>query len=224
MHAYARVGWGALAGLAYIATSHWLMTAAPASAWNTVALRAPMLMLTALWCWRGGRRAAAAVAVAALCALTLHAASGATVPDQLLYFGQHVVIHLSLAAWFAVTLRRGAQALISRVALRVHGHLTPAMARYTRAVTAAWAAYFVAIATLSAVLFALAPFDTWALFANWLTPIAAAAMFAVEHRVRYRLHPEFERASIPQAIRAYSQLQARATPSPSRPGGLAEPW
>ena len=34
------------------------------------------------------------------------------------------------------------------------------------------------------------PFDTWAFFANLLNPLAVALMFAGEHLLRYRLHPE----------------------------------
>ena len=36
---------------------------------------------------------------------------------------------------------------------------------------------------------------TWAVFANLLTPLALVAMFVGEYLLRYRLHPEFERAS-----------------------------
>jgi len=58
----------------------------------------------------------------------------------------------------------------------------------------------------------LAPFTTWATFANLLTPLALVAMFVGEYLLRYRLHPEFERASLNDMIRAYSQAR-RAVPS-----------
>ena len=65
------------------------------------------------------------------------------------------------------------------------------------------------MAALSLALFVFAPFAAWALFANLVTPIAMLALFVGEHVLRYRLHPEFERATLAQAVRAYAD---RATP------------
>jgi hypothetical protein len=39
-------------------------------------------------------------------------------------------------------------------------------------------------------------------------------MFAGEYLLRYRLHPEFERATMRDAIRAWSQHADRAVPPP----------
>ena len=91
------------------------------------------------------------------------------------------------------------------------------MAAYARKATLAWTLYFVGMAALSVALYALAPFDTWALFANLLTPLAVALMFVGEYLLRYRLHPEFERASLADAIRAYSQA-GHAGQAPVKPG------
>ncbi len=59
------------------------------------------------------------------------------------------------------------------------------------------------MAALSLVLYAFAPFDAWATFANLVTPLAMLLMFVGEYLLRYRLHPEFERATLAQAVRAY---------------------
>lgn len=142
-------------------------------------------------------------------ALMVAAAAAGWGGVTLLFLGQHAAIHLGLAALFGATLRRGSLALISRVALRVHGTLSPTMARYTRQVTLAWTAYFIVMALTSVGLYAFASFDAWALFANWGTPLALGAMFGAEYLLRYRLHPEFERVSIWRAIQAYSQRAAR---------------
>ena len=225
MRANARNAMGAALALAYVGVSYWLMTSAPDSPWNAVALLAPMLVLIGFFAWRARRRGAAALALAVLAGLAMNAVLGRSVAQRSLFLGQHVVIHLFLAALFGVTLRRGAQALISAVALRVHGQLTPAMARYSRNVTWAWTLYFTAMAVLSIALFTWASFEAWALFANWLTPLAVAAMFGGEHWLRYRLHPEFERVTMLRAIQAYSQRPgAAAEPTPLRGAGkLAEP-
>ena len=64
------------------------------------------------------------------------------------------------------------------------------------------------MAALSIGLFLLAPFDAWALFANLVTPLAMVLMFVGEYLLRYRLHPEFERATLAEAMRAYARRDA----------------
>ena len=75
MRADARIVSGVLAGLAYIAGSHWLMTSAPQSDWNGFALLAPMLAIIAVCAWRARQRITAGVAGAVLAALRCRRAS-----------------------------------------------------------------------------------------------------------------------------------------------------
>ena len=197
------------AGAAYVLGSHWLMTRAPASQWNAVVVIAPMLALAAVVAWQRRRRLLALAAAAATAALVVQSLHGGGLPETTLYLGQHVAIHLLLALVFAATLQAGHEPLVTALARRVHGSLTPAMVAYSRKVTIAWAVYFVAMAALSLALFAWAPFSAWATFANLLTPFAIVAMFLGEYLLRYRLHPEFERATIAQAVRAYADRGTR---------------
>ena len=197
----------ATAALACVWVSHWLMTSAPASPWNAVALLAPMLIFVAIVAWQTRRRMGAVAALVALAGLVANAQGGEAIARNTLYVVQHVAIHLGLAALFGLSLQGGREALISAVARRVHGHLSADMAGYTRKITQAWVVYFVAMALLSLALFHAASFQVWALFANWLTPVALALMFGGEFVLRYRLHPEFERATMMQAIAAYGQGQ-----------------
>jgi uncharacterized membrane protein len=199
-----------LAGAAYLLGSHWLMTSAPASPWNAVVVVGPMLVVAGVVAWQRGQRALALVAAAATAALVVQAGRGGGVAAETLYLGQHVAVHLLLAFVFGSTLAAGREPLVSALARRVHGSLTPAMAAYSRRVTVAWTFYFVAMAVLSIVLFATAPFVAWAAFANLVTPLAIVAMFVGEYLLRYRLHPEFERTTITQAVRAYAD---RAQPN-----------
>lgn len=192
-----------LLSLAYILGSHWLMTQAKDSAWSVVALLCPMLVVIALGSWRAGNRWLAAAAAAVIAGLCLQALLGVVIPASLLYLGQHVGIHAFLALGFGATLRPGHTALITAMARRVHRVFTPEMELYTRKLTASWTLYFVAMAALSLLLYAFADFDTWALFANVLTPAAVTAMFVGEHWLRYRWHPDFERATFSDAIRSY---------------------
>ena len=199
----------ALLSVAYVLGTHWLMTSAHASPWSVVGVLTPMLTAISIGAWRGGQRwlgAGAALLVAALCGQAL---LGVRVAPDLLYVAQHTGVNLFLALGFGSTLRAGHTALITTLARRVHRNFTPAMALYTRQCTLAWTLYFIGMALVSTLLYALAPFDAWALFANLLSPLTVVVMFGAEYLLRYRLHPEFERASIADAIRSYLHRAAK---------------
>ena len=207
----------ALAGVAYVLGTHWLMTTANASPWNVVGVLGPMLVLVAWGAWRAAQRWLALGAAALLLGLCAQALLGVRVSPPALYVAQHVGINLFLAVLFGSTLRTGHKPFITTLAERVHRVITADMAAYMRKTTLAWTLYFVGMAVLSVALYALAPFDAWALFANLLTPLAVALMFVGEYLLRYRLHPEFERASIADAIRAYSHAgRVRVKPDSAR--------
>jgi uncharacterized membrane protein len=181
----------AAAAVAYVLVTHWLMTGAPASPWNAVIVVGPMLGAASVVAWQRRQRLLAALAAMTVAGLVFQAWRGLDIPSGWLYVGQHVTIHLLLA-------------LVFGLARRVHGAMTPGMAAYSRKVTVAWTGYFVVMATLSLILYAAAPFDVWAAFANLVTPLAILLMFVGEYLLRYRLHPEFERATLAQAVRAYA--------------------
>lgn len=210
----ARILAALLLTVAYIAASHWLMSYAPASPWNAVGVLAPMLLAIAWGAWRGGQHPLALLALLCVAALCAQASLPTPLSDRLLYLAQHVGINLFLAVGFGGTLRPGRTALITQLAVRVHRNFTPDMAAYTRRLTGIWTLYFIVMALLSLALYAFAGFERWALFANVLTPLAVAAMFGGEHLLRYRLHPEFERASLADAIRSYMHGD-KATPRDS---------
>ena len=197
-----------LLGAAYIVGCHWLMTSAPDSRWNAVIVIGPMLGLLGLFAARRGQRLVAGVAFLGLAGLVLQAWRGGGLAPTTLYLAQHVAIHAALAVMFALTLRAGQEPLVTALARRVHGGLAPGVAAYGRKVTVVWSAYFVLMAATSIGLFLFAPFDAWALFANLLTPLAMVLLFVVEFLLRYRLHPEFERATLADAMNAYSRRHA----------------
>jgi len=145
-----------------------------------------------------------------------------TVAERL-YLVEHVAIHFALASSFGLTLRRGSRPLITRLAERVHGSLTPAKVRYTRQVTVAWTVYFVAMAAVSVALFATLPFAAWAVFAHVATPLALVAMFVGEYLLRFRLHPEFERARVRDMLRAYAHSRRAGTATAAPPAGAPRP-
>ena len=203
-----------LLGAAYVLGCHWLMTSAPDSRWNALIVIGPMLGLVALFAARRGQRLVAGLAVAVLAGLGLQAWQGGGLAPSTLYLAQHVAIHASLAVLFALTLRPGQEPLVTALARRVHGGLTPAMEAYSRKVTLAWSLYFVLLAAVSIGLFLAAPFAVWAVFANLLTPLALVLMFVGEFLLRYRLHPEFERATLAAAMNAYARRRTPPDPAP----------
>ena len=73
--------------------------------------------------------------------------------------------------------------------------------------TDAWSLFghFLAMSLLSLATYAALPWSLWSLLANVLTPLAVVALFVGEHVLRYRLHPEFERARLVDVVRAYSR-------------------
>jgi uncharacterized membrane protein len=199
-----------LGGAAYALLSHRLMTHAAHSAWSLAALLGPIVAGLLLGLWRSGQRALTLLLAAAALALCAASVRGPHLPAEWLYVAQHAGVHAGLGLWFGSTLRKGATPLISQIARRVHRGLVPEMARYTRQVTAAWTLYFAAMALTSLALFAWAPFTAWSLFANVLTPLSMVAVFIAEYVVRYRLHPGFERATLMDAIHAYSRRDESA--------------
>jgi uncharacterized membrane protein len=209
----------ALAGLAAIALAgavagYVLMAHAPQSPWTVLAMLGPMAIVTFAWLWRSKRRAWG-LSLLALLAVAAWGVRHGRISAESLYVAQHAGIHAALAAWFASTL--GTVPLIVRVARRVHA-MTPPMVAYATSVTRAWVIYFVAMAVVSVALYLLAPFPAWNVFATVLTPLSLVAMFVGEHKLRYALHPEFERVRMRDAIRAWRQPSRlpQDPPAPSR--------
>lgn len=204
---------GAAAALAYALGSHLLMTHAQDAPATIAFVLGPLAMVGLASLWRARQRVLALAAFVGALVLAQRVAGGG-VPGRWLYLAQHAGVHLALAAWFGGTLRAGAEPLVSALARRVHGGLTPALAAYTRNVTRAWTLYFVAMAAASVALFLAGDFAAWSLLANLLTPVLTAAMFVAEYLVRYRLHPEFERVGLAQAVRAYRAYGASGAIEP----------
>jgi uncharacterized membrane protein len=191
----------ALAGVCACAVvSNLLMTHAAGTPWAVALLLGPLGLTLALLAWRSRRAgpiAAAAIAIAGVIALV---ARGDASVDAL-YVVQHVGVHVALGVTFAASLR-GQRSLIGRVAERVHP-LTPAMVRYTRRVTQAWVVYFFGMAALSVLVWQSCAWSTWSAFASFGTPTLVVAILVGEYVIRYRIHPELERVSLRDSVRAW---------------------
>jgi uncharacterized membrane protein len=194
----------------YAALSNWLMVHAAHEAWAVAVLFGPLLLAVAGAAWQRRQMGVLAACSAGVTVLVWVVMRGGVADAKRLYVLQHGGIHLALAWAFGSTLRTGNTPLISALAAQVHLHFTPAMQAYTRWLTGVWTLYFVGMVVVSALIYTLAPWPWWSLFGNVLTPLAALGLFVVEHGLRYRRHPDFERVSIRVAIDAYRGRAAGA--------------
>jgi uncharacterized membrane protein len=116
----------------------------------------------------------------------------------------HAAAYLFLLWFFGRTLASGREALITRVARRVHGPLAAEIETYTRRVTAAWCIFFASQLAVSLLLFAFAPVQAWSLFVNVLNVPLLVLMFAGEYGYRVARYPDHPRASLASTLRAFA--------------------
>jgi uncharacterized membrane protein len=117
----------------------------------------------------------------------------------------HAAIYLFLLWYFGRTLARGREPIVTRFARSVHGTLRPGAELFTRKVTIAWCAFFAAQLIVSALLFAFASLSTWSLFVNLLNLPLLALMFAGQSIYGMVRHPDYPRASVRQAVEAFTR-------------------
>lgn len=173
---------------------------------NTAVGAAPFVVVLAMLLWRSrhplGMAVGGVLAAAALAGLWPSLRQNVA----LLYFVEHLGTNLALAALFGKTLIGPGDPLITQFARGVNrGVLSARQLRYTRQATLAWAGFFVANATLSALLYALAPRAVWSFYASLLTAPLVGLMFAAEHLWRMRALPPEERPRIVDVFRAWRQ-------------------
>ncbi|MGB3071937.1 MAG: hypothetical protein WBC18_25565 [Ottowia sp.] len=192
---------GAVLALAYGLWCIGVLWLQPRSPLAVLSFLAPCVLFICSWAWRQHRLLGAALALllpsAIYVAYRRHADQA-----ELFYVGEYFTVYLTLCLWFAASLRT--QPLITRVARRVHP-LTPAMEAYTVKLTRAWSFYFLAMALLSVAVYAWIGLKAWGFFTLAISPLSLLGFFIIEHLLRYHWHPEFERASIGQAIRSWRE-------------------
>jgi uncharacterized membrane protein len=136
----------------------------------------------------------------------------------LLYYIQHLGIHIALGVLFGKSLLGPGDALITRMARRIFGpELSERKLRYTRGATLAWTIFFFANALVSTGLFLWAPPAIWSIHANVLTGPLIGLMFLGEHLVRLRVLPPHERPGLADIRRAYQRESARRGAAPPPP-------
>ncbi|HMW18094.1 MAG TPA: hypothetical protein PKN13_11315 [Accumulibacter sp.] len=189
------VGWAALA--------HQASSQRSGSDLTVLVAVIPALVILPLL-WRFLKPAWVLAAVVVVAGLLAHFWPALRDNVALLYYWQHLGIHLALGVLFGRSLFGNADSLVTHMArLAHHGVLSTEQLRYTRLVTLAWTAYFFTIAGVSTALYLLAPAASWSFFANVLGMPLLFLMCAAEFVVRQFALPPADRTSMADTVRAY---------------------
>ncbi len=197
-------------GVGYAMLSHRASASPAPDLLDALVTIIPLLGLALLMAWRSAQRTLMLSLCLLACAVLFLISGWLVAHYKWVFLLQHAGIYALLCLAFGRTLQGGKIPMVSQFAQIVHGILSPALIRYTRAATWAWTFYFGGVTTLSLALFWLAPVHIWSAFANLLNMPLLALMFAGEYAVRcYRL-PAADRAGPIEAIRAYRQASSNA--------------
>ncbi|HXQ64764.1 MAG TPA: hypothetical protein VN787_07905 [Steroidobacteraceae bacterium] len=193
----------AVLAIAYAVLAH-LSNSTPGASGLGVALAAgPLLVFAVILAWRSTVRLPALLLCALASLLTYRYWPLLAQHFPWLYLLQQVSVYGLLALMFGRSLAAQRVPLCTHWATRVHGPLSPAVARYTRAVTVVWTAFFALITLTLVVLFALAPLPVWSAFANFCAFPLIITLFVVEYAVRNRVLPNMRHAGILAGARAF---------------------
>lgn len=189
--------------LGYALLAHYTNSTANAKALGAALAIAPPLAIAVAFAWRSRYRLPALVLCVLLCALLY---AGWPVIERnfvWVYLLQQCGAYAVLSFTFGRTLWGGRVALCTGWADMVHGPLSPAVAHYTRQVTAAWTILFAFLTVSVLALFWFAPLRVWSVYSNFVTGPIIILMFVVEYLVRRSVLPPLRRTSVFDAFRAY---------------------
>lgn len=137
-------------------------------------------------------------------------------PHPAIVFGMpHLVTNSFLMWFFARTLKSQREPLITTIARRVHGSLTPDLEIYTRRVTIAWSLFFAMQIAGSILLFFFAPLEIWSTFINILNSPLIVLMFLCEYTYRVLRHRD-HRSSPFDGLKIFSGDSNDEKPSKAR--------
>ena len=187
--------------VAYAGLSHYCNSVGANTLGAALAL-APLTLVTLAIAWRWTPPLAALLLSAGFAAILYRLWPLLELNFSLVYLAQESGVYGLLGLTFSRSLMQNRIAVCTRIADKVHGPLAPREVLYTRRVTAAWAAFFYLIATISALLFLYAPLRIWSLFINFCVLPLVGAMFLAEFLVRRRVLPHAS-GGLLAAVRAY---------------------
>lgn len=120
----------------------------------------------------------------------------------LLVFLPPAAINVAFGIYFASTLRAGREPRIARFARLERDATLPAdLAAYTRRLTWIWTVLFFASAAAGLLLAAFAPLTVWSTFANLVSYLLVAGLFAGEYAWRRWRYREYRHAPLHALLR-----------------------
>ena len=199
--------WGAviILGVGYSLLAYVAAASATHGPLNALVAIVPLLAIALAMAWRSSQRKLMLPLWLAVCAGLYGIGDWLVTHYNWVFLLDHVGVYSLLCLAFGRTLVAGHEPLVTVFARRVHRTVSPALERYTRAVTWAWTLYFGGVALSSVLLFWFASAASWAAFANLLGFPMLVLMFAGEYAVRLLVLPPEDRAGPLEAIRAYRQ-------------------
>jgi len=121
-----------------------------------------------------------------------------------------LAVNLALCWLFGRTLAAGREPMIARFARIERGAELPAdLARYARALTAAWTGFFFAMAAVSLGLALWASVAAWSLFTNVINYALVALFFVGEYmvrRIRFRHYRHLSPIEVMRRLHTYRPL------------------
>jgi uncharacterized membrane protein len=193
----------AVVAVAYAFLAHVSNSNAGASALGVVLAVGPLVAIVLTLIWRSGYRLPA-ILVGTLAGLAVYRYWPMLAQNfPWLFLLQQAGVYGLLGLTFGRSLLADRVPLCTRWATVVHGQLAPAVARYTRRVTAAWTLFFALMTATLIALFLLAPLAVWSAFANFCGYPLVATMFIGEYLVRGRALPDMQHASILAGVRTF---------------------
>jgi len=192
--------------VAYATLSHYC-NATHAHTLGAALALAPLTGLCVALAWRWTAVPVALLLTAGIAAVLYRAWPLLQLNFPMVYLVQDSVGYTLLGISFARTLFGERDALCTQLADKVHGPLSRREILYTRRVTAAWAAFFFAIAALSLVLYRWAPLRVWSIYINFCVLPLIVSMFLAEQLVRRLVLPHVTGAGLLATVRVYIASQ-----------------
>ena len=162
-------------------------------------------VITALWAiaLEMGFRLALLITIT-ITLLGLAAAHQFSLPPAIILGLPHFVTNIFLMWFFARTLKDGREPLITSIARRVRGSLTPDIEIYTRRITLVWSLFFVLQLAFSLGLYIFASLEAWSMFINILNAPLIVLMFLCEYSYRILRFPDHQ-SSILSSLQLFSR-------------------
>ena len=194
----------------------WIVAAhVGSSGWGNASFNAavavlPIAVAVLMAVWRLPQWALRAGGVLALCALLVWLWPQLRHNVPLMYYLQHLGLHVALGVFFGKSWLGPGEAVITRMARRIFPQpLSERNVRYTRGATLAWTLFFFVNALVSTVLFIWASPEVWSVHANLMTGPLVGLMFLIEYLLRFWLLPPEERPGISAVLKAYQRESAQ---------------